>query len=119
MPEFLASDPMDSEDVDPNVGLLQAMKNRTRRQYDEPPHEDEGIEDAGEIPLEQLGDIKANSIEEWIATPAVRKTIFTHFNSFIHSYVDSNNASIYGQRIVALGEGMFCLLSLFLYLTIA
>jgi DNA replication licensing factor MCM2 len=36
-----------------------------------------------ELPLEQLSDIKANSIKDWIETDAVRRTIMREFRIFL------------------------------------
>ncbi|KAI0029089.1 MCM2/3/5 family-domain-containing protein [Vararia minispora EC-137] len=103
-PEFLQSD--DDIDMDGlgDGGLLSGMKRRARRDYDERRDVDdmEGIED--EIPAEQLGDIKAKSIVEWIAADRVRNAIVKHFRQFLMTYVDEHGASVYGQRIRNLGE---------------
>ncbi|KAG2755285.1 MCM-domain-containing protein [Suillus brevipes Sb2] len=103
-PQFLEDDDMDDEDAlgdDLGVGR---MKRRTRRQYDERRDVDDvdGVDD--EIPLEQLSDIKAKSIVEWIANDRVRRSIVKHFRQFLMTYVDENGASVYGQRIRNLGE---------------
>ena len=58
-----------------------------------------------EIPFQDLGDIKANSINEWVAIPAVQRSIVRHFKNFLMTYVDENGASVYGNRIKVLGEG--------------
>ncbi|KZT67194.1 MCM-domain-containing protein [Daedalea quercina L-15889] len=102
MPNFLQSDD-DMDDMDGH-GLLAGTKRRARRQYDERKDIDdmEGIED--EIPLEQLSDIKAKSIVEWIANERVRRSIIRHFRQFLMTYVDDHGASVYGQRIRNLGE---------------
>ncbi len=57
-----------------------------------------------ELPLEQLSDIKAKSIAEWIANERVRRSIVRHFRQFLMTYVDEHGASVYGQRIRQLGE---------------
>jgi hypothetical protein len=57
-----------------------------------------------EVPLEQLSDIKAKSIVEWIANDRVRRSIVKNFRQFLMTYVDDHGASVYGQRIRALGE---------------
>ncbi|OBZ68105.1 DNA replication licensing factor mcm2 [Grifola frondosa] len=62
----------------------------------------DGVED--ELPLEQLSDIKAKSIAEWIANERVRRSIVRHFRQFLMTYVDEHGASVYGQRIRNLGE---------------
>ena len=120
-PRFLESDDMDDEDVlDGGLGIAR-MKRRTRRQYDERRDLDDmdGLDDVSvfhtekspllmtvrqEIPLEQLSDIKAKSIVEWIANDRVRRSIVKHFRQFLMTYVDENGNSVYGQRIRNLGE---------------
>lgn len=101
-PAFLQSD---SEESDGEAALLE--RRRRRNVYDEVQPVDgvfEGGED--ELPLEQLSDIKANSIKEWIETDAVKRTIMREFRNFLMTYVDDHGTSVYGQRIKALGEGM-------------
>lgn len=120
-PRFLQDDDEDEVDVDPSGGLLAGMKKRTRKQYDERRDIDdaEGADDVGllcnvpsyvltcslqDVPLEHLGDIKADSISAWIATESVQRTIEKHFLNFIMTYVDEHGTSVYGQRIRNLGE---------------
>lgn len=89
------------------AGIIPAgVKVRTRKQYDEPQDVDDaaGAEDDEEMPHEQLSDIKANTIAEWIAQPRVRKTIESQFRHFLVTYVDESGTSVYGQRIKTLGE---------------
>ncbi|KAJ3553567.1 hypothetical protein NM688_g3539 [Phlebia brevispora] len=102
-PGFMESDD-DMEDEELGRDVLSAARRRARRQYDERRDIDdmEGIED--EIPLEQLSDIKAKSIVEWIANERVRRSIVRHFRQFLMTYVDDSGASVYGQRIRNLGE---------------
>jgi len=54
--------------------------------------------------MEQLGDIKAKSIVEWIVTERVRRSIVKNFRNFLVSYVDQHGNSVYGERIRNLGE---------------
>ncbi|KAJ7251520.1 MCM2/3/5 family-domain-containing protein [Mycena haematopus] len=100
--DFVDDDDMDDGDEDEE--MVSRMKKRTRRPYDERRDIDdmEGVE--GEIPLEQLSDIKAKSIVEWIATDLVRRSIIKHFRLFLTTYTDDRGDSVYGQRIRALGE---------------
>ena len=126
-PSFFDSDDFVAEDDDES-GLLSGTRARARRQYDERRDIDdmEGIGDvrfplplryAGllylekEVPLEQLSDIKAKSIVEWIANDRVRRSIVKHFRQFLMTYVDDHGASVYGQRIRNLGESECLLLS--------
>lgn len=102
-PAFMQSDDEDErqEGDDPLQGINQ---RRRRRQYDEVRPEDDmdGVED--EIPFQDLGDIKAASINEWVAIPAVQRSITRHFKQFLMTYVDENGQSVYGQAIKTLGE---------------
>ncbi|KAG5353782.1 hypothetical protein C0989_002565 [Termitomyces sp. Mn162] len=103
-PAFLGSDDdMEDDAMNDELGLSH-MKPRTRRAYDERRDMDDmdGVED--ELPLEQLSDIKAKSIVEWIANERVRRSIVRHFRQFLMTYVDEQGASVYGQRIRNLGE---------------
>ncbi|KAG2043625.1 MCM2/3/5 family-domain-containing protein [Suillus americanus] len=103
-PQFLEDDDMDDEDaLGDDLGVAR-MKRRTRRQYDERRDVDDVDGTDDEIPLEQLSDIKAKSIVEWIANDRVRRSIVKHFRQFLMTYVDENGASVYGQRIRNLGE---------------
>ncbi|KAJ8077338.1 MCM DNA helicase complex subunit [Marasmius tenuissimus] len=97
---FLEDDDMDEAGEDDVL----RMKRRTRRQYDERVDIDDldGVED--EMPLEQLSDIKAASIVEWIANQRVRRTIMKGFRNFLTSYTDEQGSSVYGSRIRVLGE---------------
>ena len=54
--------------------------------------------------MEQLGDIKAKSIVEWIVMERVRRSIVRHFRNFLVSYMDQHGNSVYGERIRNLGE---------------
>ncbi|KAJ7770136.1 MCM-domain-containing protein [Mycena maculata] len=100
-PGFVDDDDMDDGDEDEE--MVSRMKRRTRRPYDERRDIDDmdGVE--GEIPLEQLSDIKAKSIVEWIANDLVRRSIVKHFRLFLTTYTDESGASVYGQRIRSLG----------------
>ena len=109
-PAFLQSDDEDEAGVDGGygAGLLEGIDpRRRRRQYDERPEDDDMQGDAGEdeVPLEELGDIKAASIAEWVGIEAVRRAVQRHFKAFLMTYVDENGQSVYGQRIKHLGEG--------------
>lgn len=95
-PAFLQSD----DDASSDDG---ATRRRRRRHYDEQAADDDD-EGADELPLEQLGDVKAESIAAWVATESVRRTVVREFRNFLVTYVDENGISVYGQRIKALGE---------------
>lgn len=120
VPQFLASDEEDSED---EGGLL--GRRRQRRNYDEPMGDDEaGFDDvrtflelcgrscanahlyvtSQEMPIEQLSDIRADSLAQWIEDPRTKKTIMREFKNFLLTYTDENNESTYGSRINQLGQ---------------
>ena len=77
-PAFLQDDD-DGDDNDPSSGLLAGMKKCTHKQYDEcmDVNNAEGMDT--DVPLEHLGDIKADSISAWIAIDSVHKAIEKHF----------------------------------------
>lgn len=91
-PTFLQSDEESEDDV---------LHRRRRRHYDED-RDEERLED--ELPIEQLGDVKADSIAAWVATENVRRTIVRELRNFLVTYVDEQGVSVYGQRIKTLGE---------------
>lgn len=96
-PAFLQSDDDLSDDD-------HTTRRRRRRHYDEQAAGED--DDAGndELPLEQLGDVKAESIAAWVATESVRRTVVREFRNFLVTYVDEQGISVYGQRIKTLGE---------------
>ncbi|EJD03389.1 MCM-domain-containing protein [Fomitiporia mediterranea MF3/22] len=101
-PDFLQSEESEEEGLD--GGLLSGMKRRARRQYDERIEVDDVAGLEAEIPLEQLHDIKANSVAEWISNIRVRHSIAKHFRQFLTSYTDEQGNSVHYPRIRNLGE---------------
>lgn len=104
---FLQDDDEDGDGDGDGRGLDLSMQRRRRRHhYDEDP-DDDGI-DGGvldeELSLEQLGDIKAGSVADWLANANVHRSVATHFRNFLLEYTDEHGASVYGGRIRTLGE---------------
>ncbi|KZP01395.1 MCM-domain-containing protein [Calocera viscosa TUFC12733] len=99
-PGFLPSE----DDEEDERGPLEGMVRRTRRQYDERRGVDdaEGVDDT--IPLEDLGDIKADSIAEWVSLPNVGKAITQQFRAFLTGHTDGGMESVYGAKITRLAE---------------
>ncbi|KAL2109865.1 hypothetical protein VUR80DRAFT_1911 [Thermomyces stellatus] len=92
------------EDDDGDIDLS-AQPRRRRHIYDEDPDEDMDADIMEEeLSLEALQDVKASSLTEWVAQPAVQRTIRREFKAFLTSYVDENGSSVYGNRIRTLGE---------------
>ncbi|KAK6531560.1 MCM DNA helicase complex subunit [Arthrobotrys megalospora] len=91
----------DEEDIDL---LGQPLRHRhIYSNYDEAPHDEDSWEQ--ELSLEALADVKNASLPEWIALPAVQRSIAREFKSFLLEYVEpSSEASVYGTRIRNLGE---------------
>ena len=56
------------------------------------------------MPLEQLADVKANSVAEWIAIDRVRRAIAVNFRQFLTSYTDEEGNSVHYPLIRNLGE---------------
>ncbi|KAF3935370.1 hypothetical protein ABW20_dc0107286 [Dactylellina cionopaga] len=93
------------DDDDDEVNLLSQPRRQRHRytNYDEAL----GSEDTWdqELSLEGLADVKNASLPEWIALPAVQRSIAREFKSFLLEYVDSStHSSVYGTRIRNLGE---------------
>ncbi|KEI42805.1 uncharacterized protein L969DRAFT_57704 [Mixia osmundae IAM 14324] len=99
-PAFLRSD---SEDSGAEAEAQLLGRRRRRRQYDEVQDDNDNVYEE-ELPLEQLSDIKANSLKEWIDTDAVKRTIMREFRQFLMSFTDESGTSTYGERIKSLGE---------------
>ncbi|CAJ0750815.1 1119_t:CDS:10 [Entrophospora sp. SA101] len=70
---------------------------RPRKRYDEPidAEEEEGDES---LTIEELSDMKANNVLEWVQKPPVKNGIMKQFSHFLHSFtIDGKN--VYRQRI--------------------
>jgi DNA replication licensing factor MCM2 len=91
------------EDEDGDIDLT-AQPRRRRHHYDEDPDEDEGDIMAEEMSLEGLQDVKADSLADWIAGPAVQRSIKREFKTFLTEFTDDNGISVYGNRLGTLGE---------------
>lgn len=95
------------EDED-DAGFADLTKGRRRRRhgYDEGMDDEDMAEDImdEELSLEALRDVKAASLTDWVAQPAVARTIAREFKSFLTEYTDEHGTSVYGTRIRTLGE---------------
>jgi DNA replication licensing factor MCM2 len=92
------------EDDDRDIDLT-AQPRRRRHRYDEDPDEDMDADIMDEeLSLEALHDVKASSLTEWVAQPAVQRTIKREFKAFLTEYTDDSGSSVYGNRIRTLGE---------------
>ena len=95
---------MPDEDDDGDIDLTRQPRRR-RHHYDE----DQDIDMADnimeeELSLEALQDVKASNLTDWVAQPAVHRTIAREFKSFLTEYTDDNGTSVYGTRVRTLGE---------------
>ncbi|KAI4181874.1 MAG: hypothetical protein LQ346_006683 [Caloplaca aetnensis] len=96
---------LQDEDEDGEVDLTRQPRRR-RHAYDED-QDDEDMADnimEEELSLETLQDVKASSLTDWVALPAVYRTIFREFKSFLTEYTDEHGTSVYGTRVRTLGE---------------
>jgi DNA replication licensing factor MCM2 len=93
----------DDEDADMD---LTRQPRRRRHQYDEDPEDEDMGDDINEaeLSLETLQDVKASSLTDWIAQPAVRRTIYREFKAFLTEFTDDQGTSVYGTRVRTLGE---------------
>ncbi|KAI5797450.1 MCM2/3/5 family-domain-containing protein [Peziza echinospora] len=94
------------EDDEDDLGNLTAQRRRRRHVYDEDGDDEDMMDNVmdAELSLETLGDIKASSIADWIAQPAVHRTVAREFKNFLLEYTDAAGNSVYGNRIKHLGE---------------
>ena len=96
---------LQDDDEDMEMDLTRQPRRR-RHHYDEDQEDDEMGDNImeEELSLETLQDVKASSLNDWIVQPAVARTIFREFKSFLTEFVDEKGSSVYGTRIRTLGE---------------
>ena len=96
---------LQDEDEDAEMDLTRQPRRR-RHHYDEDQEDEDMGEDImdEELSLETLQDVKASSLTDWVALPAVYRSIFREFKSFLTEYTDDNGTSVYGTRVRTLGE---------------
>ncbi len=96
---------LQDEDDDGNLDLTRQPRRR-RHHYDEEQEDEDMADDImeEELSLETLQDIKASSLTDWVALPAVFRTIAREFKSFLTEYTDEHGTSVYGTRVRTLGE---------------
>src|SRR6266480_4504582 len=84
------------EDDDGQIDLTKQPRRR-RHRYDEE-QGDIDMDDImdEELSLEALQDVKAASLTDWVALPAVHRTIAREFKAFLTEYVDDHGTSVYG-----------------------
>ncbi|KAJ5111553.1 Nucleic acid-binding OB-fold [Penicillium argentinense] len=92
----------DDDDLDMD---LSRQPRRRRHHYDEEREDidmaDEGME---ELSLEELADVKAANITDWVTQPQVLRSIYREFKAFLTEFIDPSGQSVYGNRIKTLGE---------------
>ncbi|KAL8708066.1 MAG: hypothetical protein Q9220_006998 [cf. Caloplaca sp. 1 TL-2023] len=96
---------LQDEDEDAEMDLTRQPRRR-RHHYDEDQEDEDMADDImeEELSLETLQDVKASSLTDWVALPAVYRTIFREFKSFLTEYTDEHGTSVYGTRVRTLGE---------------
>ena len=101
MPAAFLQDDDDEAELD-----LTRQPRRRRHHYDEDQEDEDMGEDImeEELSLETLQDVKASSLTDWVTQPAVYRTIFREFKSFLTEYTDEHGTSVYGTRVRTLGE---------------
>lgn len=93
------------DDEDDEINDLTRQQRRRRRNYDEDPDDDMEDDIMNEdLSLDALQDVKATSLADWVAQPAVIKTIAREFKAFLTEYTDESGYSVYGIRVRTLGE---------------
>ncbi|OJJ44375.1 hypothetical protein ASPZODRAFT_781487 [Penicilliopsis zonata CBS 506.65] len=95
---------LQDDDDDSNMDLTRQPRRR-RHHYDEDREDIEMGDDAlEELTLEELSDIKADNITDWVTQPQVLRSIYREFKAFLTEFTDPAGASVYGNRIKTLGE---------------
>jgi DNA replication licensing factor MCM2 len=92
---------------DDDDGLALTKQPRRRRHHYDEDQDDMDLDGdimEEELSLEALHDVKASNLTEWVAYPAVYRTIEREFKSFLTEYIDEQGTSVYGTRIRTLGE---------------
>jgi DNA replication licensing factor MCM2 len=96
---------LQDDDDDANMDLTRQPRRR-RHHYDED-REDVDMGDdimEEELSLEELADVKAGNLTEWILQPQVMRSISREFKAFLTEYTDASGQSVYGNRVKTLGE---------------
>ncbi|CAZ81649.1 unnamed protein product [Tuber melanosporum] len=91
------------DEEDDEMDLSNQVRRR-RHHFDEDPQDDMDNVMDEELSLEQLGDIKASSIADWLTVPNIYRSVAVHFKNFLLEYTDDVGSSVYGNRIRTLGE---------------
>ncbi|KAF9888146.1 MCM DNA helicase complex subunit [Aspergillus nanangensis] len=92
------------DDDDGDMDLTRQPRRR-RHLYDEEREDiemgDDGIE---ELSIEELGDVKAANVTDWVVQPQVLRSVYREFKAFLTEFIDELGASVYGNKIKTLGE---------------
>ncbi|OAL69028.1 DNA replication licensing factor Mcm2 [Trichophyton violaceum] len=94
---------MQEDDFD-GVPDLSLQTRRHRRNYDEESQNADMDDPEADLTLEDMADIKADNLTEWVATPAIHRAIYREFKSFLTEFTDKDGISVYGTLVKNLGE---------------
>ncbi|CAG8734094.1 10780_t:CDS:2, partial [Acaulospora colombiana] len=82
--------------------LIKPINKRRRHRVPVENQETENMEDEEDeedyMNLEEITEVKASSVIEWVRIPAVRRGIYQQFSNFLRTYVEDGK-SVYGPRI--------------------
>lgn len=92
----------DGEDHDEDDIDMIDLPSRRRRRFSDEEIRLEG--ETADLTYEELGDIKAQSLLEWISNPVVTRSIARELKTFLLEFVDDHGRSVYGPRIRTMGE---------------
>lgn len=96
----LSDEDADGDEGD-DIDMVDLPSRRRRRYSDEEPRL-EG--ETADLTYEELGDIKAQSLLEWISSPVVTRSIARELKTFLLEFVDDHGRSVYGPKIRTMGE---------------
>ncbi|CAO3660804.1 unnamed protein product [Umbelopsis vinacea] len=92
--------------IDDEVDNAIPTRRRHRRLYDADMGMNLDDENTAvpEMSLDDLRNMKHESLSDWIVQEAPRRTIKREFKDFLLTYVDEHGTSVYGERIKDMGE---------------
>ncbi|KAE8351710.1 MCM2/3/5 family-domain-containing protein [Aspergillus coremiiformis] len=92
------------DDEDGDIDLTRQPRRR-RHHYDEDRQDvDMGEVGVEELSMDELVDVKAANITDWVLQPQVLRSIYREFKAFLTEFTDPSGASVYGNKIKTLGE---------------
>ena len=68
--------------------------------------EEDNEEEIMELDLDDLADLKAGNLQEWLSLPAPQRALQLQFSNFLKSYLNEEGESYYGKQIQSIVESI-------------